>query len=290
MEQLKSRIFRGNKTRVLITGSAGKLGSRVIKTLQKADYDVIGFDIKTNRSEGLSNYELLKKRMADCEFVVHTAAIPHPRSGTIENYFETNVVGSFNVMRAAAANKVKRFIYFSSIAYYGVNIKGRLKLAYLPIDEGFPIASMPGRSEGMLDEYNQNKVMAEQLLSWYGTNRIFESISLRMAPANKKAEQYPADDSWRANPGYKRGCLWTNFDPDTVGEVVKCALEVPGEFWYEPFNISDKYTAECINVKEFLAEEYPDVPVKCDLSDNPSLLSPAKAERVLGFKPSESLR
>ena len=75
-----------------------------------------------------------------------------------------------------------------------------------------------------------------------------------------------------------------------IGEVVKCALEAPGDFWYEPFNISDKYTAEYIDVKAFVAEEYPDVPVKCDLSDNLSLLSPAKAERVLGFKPSESLK
>lgn len=278
------------KPRVLVTGNAGKLGSWVAEFLKKAGYDVVGFDIKVSPSENLSNYELLKERMAGCQFVVHTAAIPHPNLGTIEDYFETNVVGSFNVMRAAAANGVKRFIYFSSVAYYGVNIKGRLKLAYLPIDEAYPIASMPGQSEGMLDAYNQSKVMTEQLLAWYGTNRIFEAISLRLAPANKKAVQYPADGSWRADPRYRRSCLWTNFDPDMVGQVVKCALEAPGEFWYEPFNICDKYAPECIDVKAFVAEEYPDVPVKCSLEDNPSLITPAKAERILGFKPSESLR
>jgi len=307
MEKLKARILRGQqvqgkaetrqpdyspsgKVRVLVTGNAGKLGSRVAEYLKKADYDVVGFDIKVNPSENLSNYELLRKRMAGCQFVVHAAAIPHPNLGAIEDYFETNVVGSFNVMRAAAVNGVKRFIYFSSVAYYGVNIKGRLKLAYLPIDEAYPIASIPGQSEGMLDAYNQSKVMAEQLLAWYGTNRIFEAISLRLAPASKKADQYPADGSWRADPGYRRNCFWTNFDPDTVGELVKYALEAPGEFWYEPFNICDKYAPECIDVKAFVAEEYPDVPVKCDLSDNSSLLTPAKAERILGFKPSESLK
>jgi len=278
------------QARVLVTGSAGKLGSRVAEYLKKAGYDVVGFDIKVNPSENLSNYELLKERMAGCQFVVHAAAIPHPKHGPIEDYFEINVVGSFNVMRAAAVNKVKRFIYFSSVGYYGANIQGKLWPAYFPIDEAHPIASVPGRAEGWLDSYNQSKVMAEELLAWYGTNRIFEAVSLRLAPANKKSDQYPADGSWQAEPRYRRGAFWTNVDPDTVGEVVKCALEAPGELWYEPFNICDKYAPERINVEAFLAFEYPDVPVKCDLSDNSSLITPAKAERILGFKPCEDVR
>jgi len=278
------------KARGLVTGNAGKLGSRVAEYLKKAGYDVVGFDIKVNPSESLSNYELLRKRMAGCQFVVHAAAIPHPNHGAIEDYFETNVAGSFNIMRAAAVSGVKRFIYFSTVGYYGANIKGKLWPAYFPIDEVHPIASMPGRAEGLLDSYNQSKVMTEELLAWYGTNRIFEAISLRLAPANKKADQYPADGSWRTDPRYRRGAFWTNVDPDTVGEAVKCALEALGELWYETFNICDKYAPESVNVKAFLAEEYPDVPVKCDLSDNPALITPAKAQRMLGFKPCEDVR
>lgn len=278
------------KARVMVTGNAGKLGSRVAEYLKKAGYDVVGFDIKANPLESLSNYELVRKRMVGCQFVVHAAAIPHPNLGTIEDYFETNVVGSLNVMRAAAVSGVRRFIYFSSGAYYGWDVKGKLLPAYFPIDEAHPIASMPGRAEGMLAAYDQSKVMAEQLLAWYGTNRIFEAISLRMAPAHKKADQYPSDGSWLADPGYRRRGLWTNLDPDKISEAVKCTLEAPGEFWYEAFNICDKYAPERVNVKAFLAKEYPDVPVKCDLSDNQSLLTPAKAERMLGFKPCEDVR
>jgi nucleoside-diphosphate-sugar epimerase len=268
-----------------VTGSSGFLGSRLVEFLGKEGYDVVGFDVKADPSEKLSNYELLKERIAGCRFVIHTAAIPHPNKGTIKDYFENNVVGSLNVMRAAAVNKVKRFIYFSSVGYYGANIKGKLWPAYFPIDENHPVASVRGRSEGLLDAYNQSKVMAEELLAWYGTNRIFEAISLRMAPANKKSQQYPSDGAWKADPRFRRGSFWTNVAPDTISEAAKCALEAPGEFWYEPFNICDKYAPECIDVKAFLAYEYPDVPLKCDLSDNPSLITPAKAERMLGFKP-----
>jgi nucleoside-diphosphate-sugar epimerase len=278
------------KPRVFVTGSSGHLGSRVVEFLGVEGYDVLGFDVKVDPSENLNNYELLKERMAGCQFVVHTAAIPHPNKGTIEDYFGINVVGSFNVMRAAGANRVKRFIYFSSVGYYGANIKGKLWPAYFPIDEAHPVASVPGRAEGLLDAYNQSKVMAEELLAWYGTNRIFEAISLRLAPANKKSQQYPADAAWKSEPRFRRGAFWTNVDPDTIVEAVKCALEAPGEFSYEPFNICDKYAPAFIDLEAFLAYEYPDVPVKCDLSNNPSLITPAKAERMLGFKPCEDVR
>lgn len=279
------------KARVFLTGDLGHLGSRIADLL-KQDYEIIGFDLRYSPRENLSNYEYLKERMRGCEYVVHAAAIPHPLLGTIERYVEVNVLGSFNVMRAAAENKVKRFIFISSTAYYGCDINGRLIPAYLPIDEAHPIAAIEGRSEGKLDAYNQSKVMAEQLLAYYGTNKLFQAISLRLAPANRKADQYPADKDWRQEGPIKwrRGCFYSNCHPDFAVQAVKLALEAPGEFWYEAFNIVDKYTHESINVHEFLAKEYPDVPVRGELSPHQSLISPAKAERVLGFKPCEDLR
>ena len=164
-----------------------------------------------------------------------------------------------------------------------------MKPAYFPIDEAHPIASIEGRLEGKLNAYDQGKVLAEQLLAWYGTNRIFEAISLRLAPASTKAVRFPTDGSWKAKRNPRRH-LWTNLNPDFICDAVKCALEAPGEFWYEAFNICDKYAPECIDVKAFLTEEYPDVPVKGDLTDNQSLITPAKAERMLGFKPCEDVR
>jgi nucleoside-diphosphate-sugar epimerase len=71
---------------------------------------------------------------------------------------------------------------------------------------------------------------------------------------------------------------------------VKAALEARGEFWYEPFNICDKYTHEDVDLVAFIARKYPDVPLRADFSDGKSLLSTAKAERILGWKPSEKRR
>jgi len=59
--------------------------------------------------------------------------------------------------------------------------------------------------------------------------------------------------------------------------VVKAAKESPGQLLYETFNICDKLTHKEIDVKDFLSREYKGVPVKCDLSGKPSLLSSANA-------------
>jgi UDP-glucose 4-epimerase len=275
----------GSTVKVFLTGDIGHLGRRIAEDLKK-DYQVIGFDIRCSLRENLGNVRLLKKRMRGCTHVIHCAALPHPNWGPIEDYFETNVVGSFNVMRAAAQNGIKRFVYMSSVGYYGCNIHGKLMPAYLPIDELHPLASVEGRADGGLDEYNQSKVMAEELLAFYGTNGSFEAISLRVGPANSKAAQYPVDnEDWRENPRYRRTAFWTNCHPDYVVKAVRKAIEISGNFTYDAFNIVDRYAPDAVDIKSFLENEYPDVPLRAKLSNGHSLISPAKAERILAWEP-----
>ena len=162
---------------------------------------------------------------------------------------------------------------------------------YFPLDESHPIASIPGRAEGNLDAYNQSKVMAEQLLAYFGTNHFFEAVSLRLAPANSKADQYPADrDFWHTKPGYRRGCFYSNVDPESVIQAIRLALQSSEVFGYEPFNVVDKHVHESINVHDFLAKEYPGVPVRGELSPHQALISSEKAQKILGFKPCEDLK
>lgn len=290
----RRRRSRRNPTaakRVFLTGDAGHLGSRVADHLSN-DYQVVGYDAMVGIGNTLSNYGRLKRRMAGCQYVVHAAAIPHPKKGEITDYFRVNVEGSLNVMRAAAANGVKRFIFYSSVGYYGCNIDGRLIPAYFPLDEEHPVARMSGRSEGALDAYNQSKVMAEELLAWFGTNGHFEAIAFRLAPANSKASQYPADDDeWRTNPRYRRGSFWANCHPEAILQATKAALESPRQFGYESFVICDRYAPAAVAIKAFLRDEYPDVPVRCNLDQEkvPSLFSPEKAAEILDFQPCEDV-
>jgi len=273
--------------RVMVTGNRGRLGSMACKVLEAQGHGVVGYDRKGDQD--LLNYALLKQKMAGSHCVVHAAGIPTPQNFPMERFFQDNVESTLNVLRAACETGVKRVVYFSSTAYYGCDIRGRLNPLYFPIDEAHPIAAMPGCSEGGLEPYCQSKVMAEQLLAYYGTNHMVETIALRIAPANPKSKQYPRGFDWRKDTGWIRGCFFSNCHPDYVVQAACLAVEAKQEFWYEPFNIGDKYTHGSINVEDVLKRDYPGAATLGNLKGHASLLDISKAVSVLGFQPCEDL-
>jgi len=181
--------------KIMVTGSEGKLGSLICQALRH--HDVVRYDRKRFQEEDILHTDALVDSMAGCDCVVHAAGIPHPHTGSMAHYFRINVRGTLNVLQVAHHLGVRRVIYLSSTGYYGCNIQGRLLPAYFPIDEAHPVASTLGYSVGGLEEYNQSKVMVEQLLAYFGTNRLLETCALRLAPANRKADQYPKGFDWK---------------------------------------------------------------------------------------------
>lgn len=282
--------------KILITGDMGHLGSRASKLLVEAGHEVVGYDIQRSETEDIADRQNLKRAMWGCQCVIHAAAIPHPKHGGFRHYFNVNVTGSANVFGVASECDVQRVVYLSSTGFYGCDTQGRLEPSYFPIDEAHPIASQPGRAFGKLDAYNQSKVMAEQALAWFGTNEEFEAIALRIAPANPKARQYRGGYTWQeycedynaTGDNWARGCLFSNAHPDYVAQAIVLAVEVPGPFRYEPFNITDRYTHKMVNVRAFLKQEYPNVLAK-GLHPHASLITPKKAMEILGFEPCEDL-
>ena len=271
--------------RVFVTGHRGRLGPSVVNELKK-DYKVVGYDLREKNN--MLDYKRVKRKMAGCDYVVHVAAIPGPKRGEVDDYYMTNIQCSYNVMRAAMENKVKRFIFFSSVGYYGSNIDGKLFPLYLPLDESHPVASLPGLSEGKLDVYCQSKVVCEELLAWFGRNRFFEAVALRFGAVLPKSVMYKP--GWEQKKDvYRKGSFWANCHPSNVPQAVRLALEADGPFWYEAFNIVDKHTPKQVDVKAFLRKEYPDVKLKNTYREGLSLVSPQKAETVLGFKPCEEV-
>lgn len=277
--------------KVLVTGTAGRLGSSVLDYLKSKGYETQGFDIRTRPDQDILNPAAVHTAMAGCEAVVHCAAIPHPNKGDMRRYFEINVTGSFNVMEAAAALDLKRFIYFSSIGYYGCNMAGKLTPAYLPIDENHPPAHMaPSLWDSPLPEYGESKVMAEQLLSYYASHGAFSdgAFALRLGPAGNKSKIYGRSDKWTRHPGYRFDTLYSTCDPGTIPPAVLLCLQVQGIGGYEPFILVDRYTYWEISLERLINTQYPDtVLLKSDWSDGESLYSPKKAMEILGWEPSE---
>ena len=122
-----------DKTKVIVTGGAGFIGSNLADALVELGYDVHVVDnlVAGNREHvnnestlhiiDIENLEDLKKVFSGAEYVFHLAALPRVQY-SIEYPLEThktNVNGTHNVLIAAKECGVKRVIYAASSSFYG---------------------------------------------------------------------------------------------------------------------------------------------------------------------------
>ena len=70
----------------------------------------------------VSNLEDLSKVFTGIEWVFHLAALADivPSIENPDDYFKTNVVGTFNITKLSTQNNVKRFVYAASSSCYGI--------------------------------------------------------------------------------------------------------------------------------------------------------------------------
>jgi len=127
-----------NMRKVIITGGAGFIGSHVSELLVNKGYKVIIIDnFATGRLNNLINLpkskvEILKADVADFKkiekkfknvhYVFHLAALADivPSIETPEKYFQSNVNGTLNVLRASKKYNVKKVVYAASASCYGI--------------------------------------------------------------------------------------------------------------------------------------------------------------------------
>ena len=155
MQQEKQADFRKNK--ILITGGAGFLGINLIRYLINQGYssitsmDIADFDYPERQNirvvqEDIRDKAAVERIVPGTDWLIHAAAaLP---LYTEEDIRSTEVDGTRILLEAARTVKVKRFIFISSTAVYGVpNI--------CPIDEDAPMVGV--------GPYGQAKIDAEAI-------------------------------------------------------------------------------------------------------------------------------
>jgi nucleoside-diphosphate-sugar epimerase len=150
---------------VLVTGSTGFLGSRIVETLLDKGYRVRALARKTSNIEHLQklNVEIyygdvadsvsLEPAFADINFVVHAAA--DTKGDKIES-LRTTINGTENIVSLSNKYKIDKLIYISSCSVYGVS---ELKINQT-VDENAPLERHPEK-RGF---YSEAKLKAETLL------------------------------------------------------------------------------------------------------------------------------
>lgn len=164
---------------VLVTGGAGYIGSHVCYALKKAGFDPVVYDSLINGSadaikwgsfvqgdlqdrEKLDQLFLMYKPVA----VVHLAAL-HNVGESVKvpyEFYNTNVVGTLNVLKCMLKHEVNHIIFSSTSAVYGFSDQ-------LTLDEDLP--------KKPVSPYARSKWFVEQILEDFECAYGLKYVALR---------------------------------------------------------------------------------------------------------------
>ncbi|MFA7083379.1 MAG: UDP-glucose 4-epimerase GalE [Arcobacteraceae bacterium] len=164
---------------VLVVGGAGYIGSHTSKLLSKSGYKVVIFDNLSTGYEKLSIYgtlvvgDLSNQNEIDAVFkeykidiVFHFAAYSCVGESVLnpQKYYKNNVQNTLNLLDAMLENNVKKIIFSSTCAVYGVP-------KYLPLDEN--------HSTNPINPYGKTKLIVENILEDYDKAYALKYVILR---------------------------------------------------------------------------------------------------------------
>jgi UDP-arabinose 4-epimerase len=164
---------------ILVTGGAGFIGSHVCKALAKAGHVPVVFD---NLSRGYAHavrWGVLERgdlqdqnRLIEVmqthkiEAVIHLAALAYVGESVSQPdlYYQNNVLGTYTLLQAMRMCKVRRLVFSSSCATYGLPQKQ-------PIDTDCP--------QSPINPYGRTKLICEQMIEDFVQSFEMGSVILR---------------------------------------------------------------------------------------------------------------
>jgi len=280
-------------TRVVVTGSSGKLGRAVVEELAAHGFELVTVDQAppppgqpgaftradlTDLGQVIELFTGIDDRFEGVDAVVPLAAIPAPGQRPNGAIFHNNVPATFNVFQAARLAGLTKVVWASSETLLGLPLE--VPPPYAPLDEE---VVMPNTT------YSLGKAVEEEMARHFARwNPELSILGLRfsnvMAP-----EDYAEFPSWQDDPARRRWNLWGYIDARDGAQAVRRALEVelPGAHNFVIANADTVMTRPSV---ELMAEVFPDVPLRTQVEGTGTLLSIEKARRLLGYEPQHSWR
>ena len=275
--------------KAFITGGLGQVGSHVAELLLNRGDEVLVIDnLATGSREHLSPHPrltLVEGTIADKNLVdetvgdvrpdvlVHTAA-SYKDPDDWYNDTLTNSVGGANLITAAKANKVNRFIYFQTALCYGVFPKEQ------PISLGHPIN--PDNSS-----YSITKTTTEQFLILSGLDYVTFRLANVIGPRNVSG---PLPIFFQRLSQGER-CFVTKAKRDFVyvGDLARCTVRAADGVGRGAYHFSQGIDVPILDLYDAVVEgmqlnEYPEPEIReLGPDDAPSiLLDPSRLEADFG--------
>ncbi|GHJ38660.1 UDP-glucose 4-epimerase [Streptomyces sp. TS71-3] len=280
-------------SRVVVTGGSGKLGRAVVQELVDHGWDVVNLDRAAPAEQlcpfvkvDLSDYgqtvgalTAVDDRYDRVDAVAHLAAVPAP--GLLPNtaVFENNITATHHVFSAARLAGIRNVVWASSETVLGLPFE--TPPPYLPVDEEYP--ARPESNYSLAKHLEEQ--MAAQFCRW---DPELKMVGLRFSNV-MEVQDYARFPGFEADPRLRRWNLWSYIDARDGAQAVRKGLEYQGT-GVEVFVIASPDTVMSTPSDELAAAEFPGVEVRGGLGRNESLMSTAKARRVLGYAPGHTWR
>jgi len=162
---------------ILVTGGAGYIGSHAAHALRRAGYEVTVYDnLSTGFRPLAKGFELIEGDIADgsrlrpvlarVDAVLHFAAHAYVGESVADprKYFVNNVVAALSLLNSVVDAGIRRFVFSSSCAVYGV-------------PERMPITEQTAREP--VNPYGASKLFFEHALAGYSRAYGLRSVRLR---------------------------------------------------------------------------------------------------------------
>ncbi|NOU99398.1 NAD-dependent epimerase/dehydratase family protein [Paenibacillus planticolens] len=284
------------KKRIIVTGGSGKAGQWILKHFVENNYDVINLDVKAPEEpicrtiitdlndlgqvhNALSQFSTGNRR--EVAGIVHFAAIPQAYTHTNDVCFRNNVMSTYNILEAAANLGIGKVVLASSESSYGICFASEFfEPQYIPIDEEHP--QLPE------DSYGLSKVVNEVTAQAFNRRTGMQVVSFRLGnilvPESYAQLKANFDDT-----DARLRILWSYIDARDVASACLKAIEADG-LGAEALIIAADDSSSNRLTRDLVEKYLPGVKdIRSPLEGRTSLISNAKAKRLLGWQPQYKL-
>lgn len=162
---------------ILVTGSAGRVGRHVVALLHARGDSVTGFDLKPLATTadgyrevigGFDDPAAVARAVEGADVVLHLGAYMSWLPADAARVYAANATGTFHLLAAASAAKVKRFVLASTGEVYP-----EVRPRYLPLDESHP--------REPTSVYGLSKLLAEEMTAFFHRTQGLPFVILRFS-------------------------------------------------------------------------------------------------------------
>lgn len=205
--------------KVLVTGSAGRIGSAVVAALLAKNHTVRGFDLRASgRASGdydeltgsLDDAHAVENAVSGVDAVLHLGAFMSWAPQDKAKMFSANVEGTRLLADAASAAGARRFVFASSGEVYPENAP-----LSLPVTEDHPLnANSP---------YGLTKLLGEEIVRFHQRAGTMQTVILRFSHTQDASELLD-ESSFFSGPRFflqPRIRQQENFGNHAVAEILR---------------------------------------------------------------------